>query len=322
MRLDVDNFGGEVVVKAWNQNSVRVQATHSSRDRIDVEVGASTVSVKAESRRGIAQMVEYQISAPAWMNLNLHGVSTDIEVDGAQGAVTAETVNGEVKCRGGSGQVSLKSVQGAVMLQNAKGHIDVYSVSEGLTLENVSGDISAETVSGDISLEGIESASVEVSTVSGDVTYEGSIKDGALSLRHAQRRRHRRDPGADQRDRIGRDVQRRLRLELPCERHEHDQASLQLHARVRQRPARARDVQRRHPAAPARPAARQAPRRAGGPLTMRAISLATLALLAGVVPPARAQGEFHWSGRLASGKRLEIKGVNGDIHAVGVTSGA
>jgi len=54
---------------------------------------------------------------------------------------------------------------------------------------------------------------------------------------------------------------------------------------------------------------------------MRAISLAALALLAGAVPPARAQGEFHWSGRLASGKRLEIKGVNGDIHAVGVTSG-
>src|SRR5207302_1385494 len=89
MRLDVDNFGGEIVVKAWNQNSIRVQATHSSRDQIDVQVGASTVSVKAESRRGLAQMVEYQISAPAWMNLNLHGVSTDIEVDGAQGAVTA-----------------------------------------------------------------------------------------------------------------------------------------------------------------------------------------------------------------------------------------
>lgn len=179
MRLDVDNFGGEIVVKAWNQNSLRVQASHSSRDRIDIDVGASTVSVKAESRRGLAQMVEYQITAPAWMNLNLHGVSTDIAVDGAQGAVTAETVNGEVTCRGGGGQVSLKSVQGAVKLQNAKGHIDVYSVSEGLTLENVSGDISAETVSGDISLEGIESANVEVSTVSGDVTYDGSIKDGA-----------------------------------------------------------------------------------------------------------------------------------------------
>ena len=178
MRLDVDNFGGEIVVRAWNQNAVRVQATHSSRDRIDVGVGSSTVSVKAESRRGLAQMVEYQISAPTWMEMNLHGVSTDIEVDGAQAGVTAETVNGEVKVRGGSGQLSLKSVQGAVMLQNAKGHIDVYTVNEAVTLENVSGDVTAETVSGDISLEGIESASVEVSTVSGDVHYDGTIKDG------------------------------------------------------------------------------------------------------------------------------------------------
>src|SRR5437867_12077380 len=54
---------------------------------------------------------------------------------------------------------------------------------------------------------------------------------------------------------------------------------------------------------------------------MRAISLAASVLLAAVVRPVAAQGEFHWSGRLASGKRLEIKGVNGDIHAVGVAGG-
>src|SRR5437762_13804346 len=54
---------------------------------------------------------------------------------------------------------------------------------------------------------------------------------------------------------------------------------------------------------------------------MRAISLAASVLLAAGVRPVAAQGEFHWSGRLASGKRLEIKGVNGDIHAAGVTTG-
>src|SRR3989441_9892592 len=90
MRLDVETFGGEIVVRAWNQNSVRVQATHSSRDRIDVSAERTTVNVRAESRRGLAQMVEYQITAPPWMVLNLHGVSTDIEVDGTQAAVTAE----------------------------------------------------------------------------------------------------------------------------------------------------------------------------------------------------------------------------------------
>jgi DUF4097 and DUF4098 domain-containing protein YvlB len=177
-RLDVDNFGGEIVVRSWSQNSVRVQATYSGRNYVDLSLEGSVLKVKAEGRRGPPGIVEYQISAPAWMELNLHGVYTDIVVEGAQAGVTAETVNGEVKCRGGSGQVSLKSVQGPVTLENAKGHIVVGTVNESLTLLNVSGDISAETVSGDVSLGGIESASVEVNTVSGDLEYDGTIKDG------------------------------------------------------------------------------------------------------------------------------------------------
>lgn len=31
--------------------------------------------------------------------------------------------------------------------------------------------------------------------------------------------------------------------------------------------------------------------------------------------------DFHWSGKLAAGQRLEIKGVNGSIHATGTSSG-
>ena len=33
-RLEVSDFGGQVVIKAWRQNSIRVRATHSSRDRV------------------------------------------------------------------------------------------------------------------------------------------------------------------------------------------------------------------------------------------------------------------------------------------------
>src|SRR2546428_14047744 len=34
-----------------------------------------------------------------------------------------------------------------------------------------------------------------------------------------------------------------------------------------------------------------------------------------VTLPTRAHGQFHWQGHLAAGKRLEIKGGNGDIEA-------
>ena len=177
IRLDVNNFGGGIVVKAWNQNAVRVHAEHSSRDYVDVNLETSVLTVKATSRRGPPGVVDYTITAPAWMALNLSGVSVDIEVDGSQAAITAETVNGEVKVRGGSGFISLKSVEGAVALQDAKGHVEVHTVNDDVTLTDVSGDITAETVSGGIDLEGIQSANVDVSTVSGDVTYQGTLND-------------------------------------------------------------------------------------------------------------------------------------------------
>src|SRR2546428_12268055 len=44
-----------------------------------------------------------------------------------------------------------------------------------------------------------------------------------------------------------------------------------------------------------------------------------LVITAGLALPARhaaAQNEFHWKGKVAAGKAIEIKGVNGDVSAV------
>ena len=52
---------------------------------------------------------------------------------------------------------------------------------------------------------------------------------------------------------------------------------------------------------------------------MRISSLALLHVvvaLAFVPRAAGAQGEFHWKGKVAPGKAIEIKGVNGDVRAV------
>jgi hypothetical protein len=42
-------------------------------------------------------------------------------------------------------------------------------------------------------------------------------------------------------------------------------------------------------------------------------------LLVSAAGTARAQQDFRWHGRLAAGKRIEVKGVNGDVRAVAVT---
>ncbi|HEX4573999.1 MAG TPA: DUF4097 family beta strand repeat-containing protein [Gemmatimonadales bacterium] len=176
-RLEVSTFGGEIAVKTWTKSAVRVEASHSSRERVLVEATDQAVHVKSEGRRGPA-MVDYQITVPPWMALNLSGVYTDIKVDGAQNEVTAETVQGEVTVVGGSGTVSLKSVQGTVTLEKARGRIALSTVNEEIKATDIAGDVSAETVNGDITLAQIESGNTEASTVNGDVTYEGSIKDG------------------------------------------------------------------------------------------------------------------------------------------------
>jgi hypothetical protein len=176
-RLEVHNFGGEIAVKTWSRSAVRVAASHSSRDRIQITAADQAVRVKSEGGRHGPGTIDYSITVPTWMALNLSGVYTDIKVDGAQNEVTAETVQGEVTVLGGSGNVSLKSVQGAVTLEKAKSRIDLSSVNEEVKATEISGDLSAETVNGDITLLQIESANTEANTVNGDITYDGTIKD-------------------------------------------------------------------------------------------------------------------------------------------------
>ncbi len=151
-RLEISNFGGEIAVKTWSRNAVRVVAEHSSRDRISVDASEQVVRVKTEAGRRGPSQIDYAVTVPAWMALNLSGVYTDIKVDGAQNEITAETVQGEITVLGGAGNVSLKSVMGAVTLEKARGRID-------------------------LSMQ-IESANAEANTVNGDITYDGTIKDG------------------------------------------------------------------------------------------------------------------------------------------------
>ena len=46
------------------------------------------------------------------------------------------------------------------------------------------------------------------------------------------------------------------------------------------------------------------------------LALLPAAAVVTLAPRAGAQGEFHWKGKIALGKAIEIKGVNGDVRAV------
>ncbi|HUK22385.1 MAG TPA: DUF4097 family beta strand repeat-containing protein [Gemmatimonadales bacterium] len=176
-RLELSNPHGSIVVRTWAQSAVRVHAEHSEGDQVQITSGSAVLTIGASSRHGMSEEVNYTITVPRSMPLNLSGVHTDIDIDGSEAAVSAQTVNGDVKCRGGKGQISLQSVSGSVALQATDGRMDVHTVSDEIRFTDVQGEISAETVSGDVTLEGVKSSDVEVSTVSGNVLYNGTLLD-------------------------------------------------------------------------------------------------------------------------------------------------
>src|SRR3989442_7335024 len=100
-RLDVNNFGGSITVSTWAKSAVRVQAEHSSRDRVQVSGSEAVVSIKSTGKYGPSQVIDYVITVPTSMALALSGVYTDITVEGSQGEITAGTVQDEGKVTGG-----------------------------------------------------------------------------------------------------------------------------------------------------------------------------------------------------------------------------
>ncbi len=177
-RLELENFGGSISVKTWERNQVRVHATHGRRDWVEVSATPSIVRIEANSKIGMAHTVDYEITVPASMSVDLSGTYTSIEVQGVQGEIACETVKGDVIVTGGSGRIRLESVEGKIVLNNARGRVDASTVNQGVHLTDVIGDVTVETVNGAIVLERVQAGAVDAATVNGTIVYDGTLRDG------------------------------------------------------------------------------------------------------------------------------------------------
>ena len=177
-RLVLSNNAGEVVVRSWDRGQVRVQAAHSERITVEVEAEDNTLRVRARGTRGPANMVDYQITVPRWMPVNLSGTYLEATIEGTAAEVTVETVHGNIRVVGGSGTISARSVAGLITVEKAAGRVQARTVNEGIRLINVSGDVTAETTNGGITIQDAQTTSLEASTVNGTLTFNGTMRDG------------------------------------------------------------------------------------------------------------------------------------------------
>jgi hypothetical protein len=177
-RLQLDNQGGDIVVKAWDRNQVRIQASHSSRTHVAVRLAGAVLSLEAEADRGPSNMVDFELTVPAWMALDLGGMYADVSIEGSRAPITVETLQGDITVKGGAETVKLTSTEGKVTLSGAKGRIELHSVSNDIEASDIQGDVTAETVSGGITLRHVDAKMVDLQTISGELIYDGRIVDG------------------------------------------------------------------------------------------------------------------------------------------------
>src|SRR3954451_5064383 len=119
-RLDVNAFGGEVTVRAWNRNDIRIEATTSGRDRVEVSSSTTAGTVRTQGRRGPPSEIQLRISVPPWVGLNVSGVNTSLKVEGVHPAITAESGEGDGNVPGVHGSGSLRPVQASLSLTSRR----------------------------------------------------------------------------------------------------------------------------------------------------------------------------------------------------------
>ena len=175
-RLVVNNFAGEVVIRGWEKDALRVVARHQPRTKVSIRPGSSGVSISAGGYMGPAS-VDYEISAPVWMSVRVEGTYNFINVEGTQAEIFANTVRGDIVIKGGSGIVTAKSVEGEVQVSGARGKVTASSVNEKVTVNDTTGDISAESVNANITMTGIDGKIVDATSVNGTIVYEGKLAD-------------------------------------------------------------------------------------------------------------------------------------------------
>lgn len=174
-RLSLDNFDGSVTITTWNRNSMRVQGTHDDDTRVDIDVSGTSVRVRGRSRYGPPE-VEYHLTVPADMSLEVSTHSGDVDIDGTRGEVQVQTVEGAVKVNGGTGRISLSSVEGEVQLTGASGRINISAVDGAVIVRGAKGDVQVSAVDGAVTLEDIDATSVDANTVDGDIDFTGTFQ--------------------------------------------------------------------------------------------------------------------------------------------------
>jgi len=159
--LEIDNFAGNVTVRAGESGTIRVVATKKGSgtarlEQIRVTMTERDGGVKIETRNPSSfgnASVQIEITAPADADVDLHTGAGSVDVRGFTGRVEADSGAGKIDIRDVTGEIVAKSNAGSMEVRGAIGPVRLDSGAGSITYQGTpQGDCRFESGAGSITL--------------------------------------------------------------------------------------------------------------------------------------------------------------------------
>jgi DUF4097 and DUF4098 domain-containing protein YvlB len=169
-RVSLSNIAGDIVVATGGSDELSIEAVKRTRGsqselqrvsiiveerggRVDIRTEHPRYSSDRDGRNGDHVSVDYTLTVPASVAVDVKSVSGNIKVTASRGAVRAESVSGDI------------TATDTPKLELAK------SVSGNVTLAGVStdGDLAAGSISGTVTARAVKVHGLSLSSVSGNL---------------------------------------------------------------------------------------------------------------------------------------------------------
>jgi DUF4097 and DUF4098 domain-containing protein YvlB len=169
-RVSITNVAGDITVTAGSGDEMAIEAVkHGDRgtlDRVSVVIDdrPGRVDVRTEYDRVFSRnnnvSVDYTVTVPGDVALDVYSVSGQIKVDGVKGSMRIGSV---------SGDITSTNTPMVEYVRTVSGKVELSGVVNG-------GSLSLSSVSGSIGVSGVRTRSLDLNTVSGDI----HLRDAAV----------------------------------------------------------------------------------------------------------------------------------------------
>jgi DUF4097 and DUF4098 domain-containing protein YvlB len=152
---------GHQLLVSYTVHSAKIEVDQSSSDNKQ-RVELLTHALPGEKPTADEAKVDYDVTVPAGVSVNVSTTSAPITADG---------ISSDIELSSETGQITVHNI--------AKSHVHVRSVTAPVTLQNVTmSRVDIQSTGGAVQLKNVNGQRLAVGTTSGNIDYEGDCSGG------------------------------------------------------------------------------------------------------------------------------------------------